>query len=63
MTPQPGQQTIEIHILTNTSRSKDNQSIKFDRLKEYNMRNIFFEKSSQSVVEKLFSDPFLKNKN
>ena len=41
MTSQPGQQTIAIHILTNISRSKGNQAIKFGWLIEYNRKNIF----------------------
>ena len=45
MTSQPGQQTIAIHILPSSSRSKGNQTMKFGQLMEYNMRNIFFEKS------------------
>ena len=45
MTSQPGQQTIAIHILPNISRSKGNQAMKFGQLIEYNMRNIFVEKS------------------
>ena len=40
MTSQPGQQTIAIHVLPNISRSKDNQTMKFGQLIEYNMRNI-----------------------
>ena len=44
MTSQPGQQTIVIHILSNISRSKGNQTMKFGQLIEYNMRNIFLEK-------------------
>ena len=44
MTSQLGQQTIAIHILPSISRSKDNQTMKFDQLIEYNMRNIFVEK-------------------
>ena len=32
-------------MLPNISRSKDNHAIKFSQLKEYNMRNIFPEKS------------------
>ena len=43
---QPGQQTILIHILTNISRSKGNQTMKFGQLIECNMKNIFLEKSS-----------------
>ena len=34
--------------------------MKFGQVIEYNMRNIFLEKS---VVVKLFPDPFLKNQN
>ena len=44
MTSQPGKQTIEIHIVLNISRRKDNQKMKFVRLIKYNMRNIFLEK-------------------
>ena len=45
MTSQPGEQTIAIRILPNISRSKGNQAMKFGQLIEYNMRNIFVEKS------------------
>ena len=44
ITSQPGRPTIAIHILPNISRSKDNQTMKFDQLVEYNMGNIFLEK-------------------
>ena len=44
MTSQTGQQIIAIHILANISRSKDNQTRKFDQLIEYN-KMIFLEKS------------------
>ena len=37
--------TIAIRILTNISRSKGNQTMKLGQLIEYNMRNIFPEKS------------------
>ena len=38
--------------------------MKFGKLIEGNMRNIFFYKNpAQNVVEKLVLDPFLKNKN
>ena len=43
MASEPGERTIAIHILPNTSRSKDNRAIKFGQLIEYNMRNIFLE--------------------
>ena len=44
MTSQPGEQTIVIHILSNTFRSKGNMTMKFGQLIECNMRNIFLEK-------------------
>ena len=44
MTSQPGEQTIVIHLLPNSLRNKDNQAMKFGQLREYNMKNIFFEK-------------------
>ena len=37
--------------------------MKFGQLTEYNMRNIFLEKSYRKCVEKLFPDLFLKNQN
>ena len=45
MTSQPCLQTIAIHILANKSRSKGNQAMKTCELLEYNLRNIFLEKS------------------
>ena len=63
MTSQLGLQSIAIYILTNISRSKGNQAMKFDQLIEYNTANIFLEKSYQNVVENLFPDPFLKDQN
>ena len=58
ITSQPGWQTIAIHILTNISRSKGNQSKKFGQLIEYNLKNIFLEKSYAKWVEKIFPDTF-----
>ena len=55
--------TIEMYILTNISRRKGNQTMKFGQLKEYNMRNNFFEKSCTKCGRKLFPDPLLKNQN
>ena len=45
MTSQPGYLAIVIHLFPNISRSKANQTKKFGQSIEYNMRNIFFEKS------------------
>ena len=48
------------HIAQYISKSKGNQTMKFDQLIEYDM-NIFVEKSyMQNVLEK-FPDPYLKN--
>ena len=60
MTPRPGKQTITIHILPNISRSKDNQTVRFGQLIEYNMRNISLEKSytkcGEEAIIKLFKN-------
>ena len=45
MMSQPGKQTIAIHILPNSQEVKANQIMKFGQLIEYNMRNIFRQKS------------------
>ena len=63
MTSQPGTQTMTMYVLLNISRSKRNQKMKFGRLIEYNMRNIFIENHTKIVVEKLFPHPFLKSRN
>ena len=60
MTSQPGYQTIAIHIFTNTSRSKGNQSMKFGQLIKYDMRNIFLEKSYTKWGRETSSKPFSK---
>ena len=47
-------------------KSKDNQTMRFGQLTEYNLRIIFLKKSytkCQNVSEKLFPDPFLKSQN
>ena len=46
MTSQPGKQVIAINTLSNISKGKRNQTVKFDQLIEYSMRNIFLEKSN-----------------
>ena len=45
MTSPPGKQIIAIHILLNILRSKGSQTMKLGQLIEYNMKNIFLEKS------------------
>ena len=63
MTLQPGKQTTAINVLSYISRSKDNQTIKFGQLIEYNMRNIFLEKSYGKYGRETSPRPFLKNQN
>ena len=60
MTSQTGQQINKIHILSNISRSKDNQIMRFGQLIEYNMSNIFLEKSYSGETS---PRPFYKNQN
>ena len=58
MTLQLGKQTIAIHILSNISRSKGNQTTKFTKLIEYNIRNIFLEKSHTKCGGETLPRPF-----
>ena len=55
MTSQPGKQTIAIHTFVSISRSKNNQTMKFDQLVE----TLFLKNHTQNVVDKLVPDPFL----
>ena len=52
-----GKQTITIHILPNISRGKFSQTMKFSRLMEYNVRNIFLQKSWENLSARLLSAP------
>ena len=63
MTSQPGKQRVAIHILLNISKSKGNQTMKFDQLLECNMRNLFLKKSSTKCAGETIPRPFPKNKN
>ena len=60
MTSQPGKQTMVIHILPYISREKDNQTVKFGQLIEYNMRKIFLEKSYPKWGGETSPKPFFK---
>ena len=60
MTSQTGKQTIAIHILPNISKSKSNQTLKFDQLIECNMRNNFLEKSYTKCGGETSSTQFSK---
>ena len=50
----------EITILPNMSKSKDNEAKKFSQVTECNMNQ---KNQTQNMVEKLFPELFLKNKN
>ena len=51
MTSQSEQQKMTIHTFSNISRGKGNQTMKFGQLIEYNMTNIFLEKSYTKFSE------------
>ena len=61
VTSQTGKQTIAIHILSNISRSKSNQTMKFGQLIEYNMKHfswkimhkIWWKNYSQTLFQKI----------
>ena len=55
---QPDLQTIVIHIPSNISRSKSNQTMKFGQFIEYNMRNIFLDKSYTHCPGEAIPRPF-----
>ena len=64
VTSQPGKQTIRKHIITNISRSNDNQPMKFSQSIELNMKSIFLEKACRKWCRKTTSRPlfvFLKD--
>ena len=60
MTSQLGKQTIPLQILHNISRSKCNQTMNFDLLVEYSMRNFFLEKSYIKCSGEPIPRPFFK---
>ena len=55
-----GKQAIAIHILPNFSRSKDNQAMKFSQLIEFNVKNIFLEKSCTKCGGETIPKPLLR---
>ena len=60
MKSKTGRQIITIYLLSNISRIKGNKTIKFCQLIEYNVRNIFSEKSNTKCGEETSSKPFYK---
>ena len=57
---QHGKQTIIIYIFLSISRSKGNQTMKFNQLTEYDFRNIFPEKIYQKCGGETIPRPFSK---
>ena len=49
-----------MHILPNVWRSKDDKTIKFDQLIDYDVRNIFLEKSYAKYGGETIPRPFSK---
>ena len=60
MKSQLGKQTIAVHILPNISRSKDNETITFGQVIEYNMRKVFLETSYTKYGGETISGPLSK---
>ena len=63
VTSQPEKQTITIHIFSNISRSKCNQTIKLSQLIEYNMKTNFVGKSNTKCGGETSPKPFSENQN
>ena len=64
MTLLTGHEIMTIHILSNISRSIDNQAMQFDQIIEYNVKNIFLQISCKNLGRKTSSGPlfFFKKK-
>ena len=58
---QPGKQTIAQHILNDILRNKSNQTMKYGKLPECDMSNIFFEESRIKCGGETILRPFCKN--
>ena len=63
MTSQTEHKLITIYILPNIPKSKRDQKMKFSRLIEFNMRNIFLGKSYSKCGGDASPDPFMQNQN
>ena len=56
---QPGLQVIAIHILSNISKSKDNQTKQFGQLIEYDKIILFFKNYAENESRRLVTDLIL----
>ena len=63
MTWQTGKQTNAINILRNISRYRINQTMKFGQLVEYNIRNIYLNRSYTKCGGNTIPKVFSKNSN
>ena len=63
MTWQPGKQTNAINILRNISRYRINQTMEFGQLVEYNIRNIYLNRSYTKCGGNTIPKVFSKNSN
>ena len=59
ITSQPGLQTISIHMLSNISQSKGNQTMRFGQLIEYNKRSILLKNYAENEAGRLVPDLLL----
>ena len=59
MTSQPDSQTITMHISSNISRSKDNQTVKFDQLIEKSRKIHLFKNYAENKAGRLAPDILL----
>ena len=57
MTPQSGQQAITTHILPSTSRSENNQAMKFGLVIENNKKTFLIQKPCREGATKTSSRP------
>ena len=58
MTSKPDLQIIAVHILSNSSQSKENQTMKFGQLIEHSKHNIFFKNYAENEAGRLAPDLF-----
>ena len=59
MTSQPGKKQLQ-YTLTNISRSRGNKTMKIGQLTEYNMKNVFLQKSYRKCSGETIHRPFSK---
>ena len=65
VTSKPDLQIIAVHILSNISQSKENQTIKFGQLTKHSKKKIFFKNYAENEAGRLAPDLFyfLKKNN